>query len=261
MSQRVFVRRLYLAIFALALGCAPQVRTHASRLSPDALRQAQQTVSYSQNQHSDLRFVYWGPQGRLRGRADVWLQTPDKWRYTIYGGHGGAVFVLVCDGQQIMGLDLSQARYVVGQARAEHIDRWLPNMALHLEPAAWVNLWQGRYQIPPQATFVAETATHKPQAQWQQDAETFVHAELDGQTGQVQNIAWQDPTGRTLRRIAFSNWDKDNLPRHTQICILDAQGDKHQIQLSVTQRDSPKDLSQTMFTLTAPQGIATELLP
>lgn len=112
--------------------------------------------------HADVRLISFGPDGRLRGRAEVYVSRPDKLRYTLFGPQGGPLLVLACDGDTLRGLDMHQRRFVVGEADAEQFDAWLSPVHLRLDARGWVRLLFGEVDVPADA----QQAPDAPAGTW-----------------------------------------------------------------------------------------------
>ena len=153
----------YIALFSMVLtaACARSVTQAAPPTpSPAQLQQQLQAArSAVQCYSAEIRLTYFGPEGRLRGSANLLVQRPDHLRYELLGPHGGPLMAAVTDGNSMQAVDYKENRFVHGTATPAHLDALLQWAPLHLTPAGWVMLLFGEVDVPAAArvSFDAET--------------------------------------------------------------------------------------------------------
>jgi outer membrane lipoprotein-sorting protein len=123
---------------------------HYTTLAPEQLKKLPRTkvMSYV----AEARLGYRGPKGRATVRATVAVQRPDRFRFDLYGPHGGILSSFATNGATLTWIDLQNQQFVHGDATADNIDKLLWFAPLHLKANEWVSLLLG--EVDPQLTGV-----------------------------------------------------------------------------------------------------------
>jgi hypothetical protein len=226
---------------SIGTACAPvlpPVGRPGPSLAPDrtaVIAAAGQARVAARHLRAELRLVSFGPAGRLRGRAEVWVSRPDKLRYTLFGPHGGPLVVLTCDGTTLAGMDVAGNRYVTGAATAESFDAWLGTLRLHLDAEQWVQLLLGEITVPQDAVLAAATNPGTHALSWDTSAGLHVWAAFAAADGRLQALRLSR-SGKILSEVTLVARDPAGVPKRLQMQLPDADG-QGVTQVEVTLQD------------------------
>lgn len=262
----------WLALFNLALGlgfagctAANSARNNCARpielLGPEidvATFRQRILLGYSAvtHLHAEVRLVSFGPQGRLRGRADVDLGRPDRLRYTLYGPQGGPLIVLACDGAKLRGVDMQTRRFVSGPANASQFDAWLAPLQLHLDARGFVRLLLGELDVPPEAQWAPGAPPGMWALSWQLDAGQRIWAAFGKEDAKMRMArVCRGADVHTQVRIEARGAAGTPTRLHIEQNVADAASKEH-IELSLRDVDTATAERQDAYSLSPPQGFA-----
>jgi hypothetical protein len=212
----------------------------------------------AQRLRADVRLTTFGPQGRLRGRAEVWLERPDHLRYSLIGPQGGPLVVLACDGTTLQGLDLTARRFVAGPATPAAFDAWLGSLPAHLDAATWVRLLLGELEVPMEAVPADGAAADQQALTWQTHAGAQMWAAFTRSDGQLQAWRMGPPQQAATLEVAIRARGAGGVPTHL---LVQHHGDPHfeaDLRLTDVQLDVP--MAPQTFSLAPPAGMPVEQL-
>lgn len=204
------------------------------------------TSSTTHTLQAESRVSYFGPEGRVRLRAVLVAQRPDRFRIETLSPFEEPIDVMVCDGERLSWL--SQGILREGRATAERIGRLLP---LPLSPEELVDVLLGG--LPSDAQPVAVTPVNDPTAfrlDLRRDAR-WLRLWVDPDADRVLRLEVASERGAAaIVRADFSEWDVQGsgLPRRIHGVARDA-GEKTDLRIRLVSAVLNGEVPEQVFRL------------
>lgn len=203
---RSFPTSLFCAALAVAAsGCAstsawhtgPQLSAQQLQLAHSQLQRPRQTPS---RWSAEARLASFARGQRLRAKAHLLVETPDKFRMTLFAPHGPAAYVLVSDGTSLHAWRAGEATVSQAPFTRAGLQQLTDGFDLGFAPAQWLALLQHQLDVPAFATAHAAAQGTDVQWQWMQ-AKTQMRATSDAQ-GRITAVCAQSEGERGDRVVA-----------------------------------------------------------
>lgn len=251
-----------LAALLMASGCAGRVplpeglRVGSAAELVGRMAAARSTLrGYS----AELRFTYFGEQGRVRGTAVVVVARPDRLRYDVLGPHGGVLQAFATNGKELALLDLDAGRFLHGPASISNMDALLPAVPLGLPPAGWVQLLFGEVEVPGDAALTYDDTRGCYVLRWHgghAESDIERRLEVDPYTSRLQRAELYR-SGEVLTRVEVGGRDAAGVP--TEI-VLGVPANRLSLEVSVRDIEHDPEVDAGAFVLDPPAGMTPEYL-
>lgn len=240
--------------FVLSSGCARRVplpehlRPESTGELLERMRQARvQLRSYS----AELQLNYFGEQGRVRTRATLVAQRPDRLRLDVRGPHGGVLRAVACNGTRIQRLDLSAKRFISGPANAQSLDAILGIAPLGLSPKAWLGLLFGEMPVPADASQNYDAREGRFVLTWSKGGQTWrvwVHPRSARPTRA------EVSRGGALRSVRVDARDGRGLPKKLHMAV----DDHSEVLVRLRDIRYAPELEADVFQIQPPAGVSRQ---
>lgn len=262
-SARLVAAAGVLALVAVLLGaCAARIPLpeHLRPSGTSELVSRMRAASVPLSSFSaEARLTYFGPDGRVKARADIVAARPASLRYDVRGPHGGVITAFATDGKELAALDVANSRFVYGPATVANIDRLLPFAPLGLTPEGWVRMLFGEIDVPPTADLFYNDSTGRFELTWQDGGHTR-RVEVDPRTARpvrAQALVMQQAAAHVISDIAFDERNDQGLPTMMRIRVPMEKAD---IELHLRDIEADSQPEDDTFTINPPSGVPAEHL-
>jgi outer membrane lipoprotein-sorting protein len=204
---------------------------------------------------AEMRFTYFGSEGRVRGTAIVVARRPHFLRYDIMGPHGGVLSAFATNGTELQLLNVSDSSFQYGPATSANMAKLLPLAPLHLGPAQWVGLLMGDPPIADHAQLRWDGYSGRYLLEWEEGPWSHGVA-IDPQSNQITAMELSRP-GEKAMRVELSDRLPSGLASRLQV---EAPNVAAQIKIQLRDVVLEPDVDDDAFAIEPPKGAKLEYL-
>lgn len=242
-----------LVLSLVAWHCAHAPPAQVEKVDVEQIRGCMREQVLPQGYAAEVRLTSFDSSGRVRTKASLALQQPNKLRYEVVAPHGATAQVLVTDGMEFQFFDVLNGRFYYGPAEAGTLESVWGMEPMGLTTETWVKLLLGSIDVPTNAQWENDDGRGRWLFRWVLGAHDIA-AQIGRETCRLTGLAMFRGSSKEVD-IAIRQRNDRGVPTELEIDLVST---KRKVSLEL--RDVAYDVALTpaVFHLDPPSGVTPE---